>query len=81
VGSFETTAGEFRIPTVFDIAKVYKRLIVAVAQASGASPIDALISIYNSRISDKISDYRSSMYYESPEYLYLSYLEGSPLRD
>jgi len=80
-GNFDNTAGDFNTPTVFDIAKVYKRLIVSVAENSGAAPIDALIDVYASWISDKISDYRCSMYYESPEYLYLSYVEGEPIKD
>ncbi|MDR1069962.1 MAG: hypothetical protein LBL37_04170 [Gracilibacteraceae bacterium] len=80
-GGFDNTAGESAVPTVFDIAKVYKRLIVSVAKGSGSPPIDALVSVYTSWISDKISDYRCSMYYENPEYLYLSYLEGEPLKD
>jgi hypothetical protein len=79
--SFDNTTGEFNAPTVFDIAKVYKRLIVDVIKNSGATPVDALISVYTSWISDKISDYSCSMFYENPEYLYLSYLEGEPLKD
>ena len=80
-GSFDNTLGNFNVPTVFDIAKVYKRLIVNVAENSDATPIDALINVYTSWISDKISDYGSSMYYENPEYLYLSYVEGEPIKD
>jgi hypothetical protein len=80
-GGFDNTVGEFNVPTVFDISKVYKRLIVDVAENGGLSPIDALAHIYNSWISDKISDYRCSMYHESPEYLYLSYLDGEPVKD
>jgi hypothetical protein len=80
-GGFDNTAGDFNVPTVFDIAKVYKRLIIDVAEHSGASPIDALIRVYTSWISDKISDYGCNMFYESPEYLYLSYLDGEPIKD
>ena len=79
MGNFNNTTGE-SIPTVFDIAKVYKRLIGSVAENSGATPIDALFDVYASWISDKISDYGCSMFYESPEYLYLSYLEGEPIK-
>jgi hypothetical protein len=81
VGGFDNTAGEHNVPTVFDIAKVYKRLIVDIAENGGTSPIDALLSVYNSWISDKINDFGCSMYYESPEYLYLSYLAGEPVKD
>ena len=80
-GGFDNTAGNFNVPTVFDIAKVYKRLIVNVAENNGTTPIDALFSVYTSWISDKISDYGCSMFYESPEYLYLSYVEGEPIKD
>jgi hypothetical protein len=80
-GSFDNTAGISNVPTVFDIAKVYKRLIVSVAENSGATPVSVLVEVYNSWISDKISDYGCSMFYESPEYLYLSYIEGEPLKD
>ena len=38
--------------------------------------IDALIKVYNSFLSDKIDDYNSSMYYESPSYLLECYLEN-----
>ncbi|GHT01712.1 hypothetical protein AGMMS50276_30310 [Synergistales bacterium] len=80
-GNFDNTAGDFKAPTVFDIAKVYKRLIVDVAKNSDAAPVDALISVYTSWISDKISDYGCSMFYENPEYLYLSYLDGEPIKE
>ena len=80
-GYFDNTAGDFNLPTFFDIGKVYKRLIVNITESSGATPIDALMDVYMSWISDKISDYECSMYYENPEYLYLSYLEGEPLKD
>jgi hypothetical protein len=80
-GNFNNTVGEFNVPSVFDIAKVYKRLIVSISENCNTTPADALIDVYTSWISDKISDYGSSMYYESPEYLYLSYVEGEPLKD
>ena len=80
-GNFDNTAGDFNVPSVFDIAKVYKRLIVNISENSGITPIDALDDVYNSWISDKISDYGCSMFYESPEYLYLSYVEGEPIKD
>ena len=80
-GSFDNTTGDFNVPTVFDIAKVYKRLIVNVAENNDTTPVDALVSVYTSWISNKISDYGCSMFYESPEYLYLSYVEGEPIKD
>ena len=80
-GDFDNTTGDYNVPAVFDIAKVYKRLIVNITENSNSTPIDALIDVYTSWISDKISYYGSSMYYENPEYLYLSYIEGEPIKD
>ena len=80
-GDFDNTIGAYNLPTIFDIAKVYKRLIVNVIENNDTTPIDALFDVYASYISDKISDYGCSMYYENPEYLYLSYIAGEPLKD
>ena len=81
-GSFDNVAEcEHNVPTHFDIAKVYKRLIVAVSDAKGIPPVDALQEVYASWISRKIDDYNSSMYFENPEYLFESYKAGEPIRD
>ena len=66
----------YAIPSHWDIGKVYKRLIKAVAEHEKIEVIDALIKVYNSFLSDKIDDYNSSMYYESPSYLLECYLEN-----
>jgi len=41
--------------------------------------IDVLYSVFQSFISDEISDFNSSVYYSTPEYLKYSYLEGKLL--
>lgn len=66
----------YAIPSYWDIGKVYKRLIKAVAESENISIIDALMKVYNSFISAKIDDYNSSMYYENPSYLLECYLEN-----
>ena len=66
----------YAIPSHWDIGKVYKRLIKAVAEHEKIEVIDALIKVYNSFLSDKIDDYNSSMYYENPSYLLECYLEN-----
>ena len=48
----------------WDIGKVYKRLIKAVAEHEKIGIIEALFKVYNSFLSTKIDDYNSSMYYE-----------------
>jgi hypothetical protein len=79
-GGFDNVANcKYAIPTHFDIAKVYKRLIVSVAEAQNIPLPDALMQVYTSWISDKIDNYNSSMYYESPQYLSASYAAGEPL--
>jgi hypothetical protein len=81
-GDFDNVAlCQYAVPTHFDIAKVYKRLIVAVSEYAGISFVDALIKVYTSWISEKIDDYNSSMYYENPQYLFASYLQGEPLTE
>ena len=51
-------------------------MIKAVSVHEKIPVTDALMSVYNSFISDKIDDYNSSMYYENPSYLLECYLES-----
>lgn len=76
-GSFDNVADcKYAIPSYWDIGKVYKRLIKAVATSEKIEVVDALLKVYNSFISSKIDDYNSSMYYENPSYLLECYLEN-----
>jgi len=70
---------KYSIPTHWDIGKVYKRLIFEISTKQNKSLIDTMIEVYNSWLSRKIEDFNSSVYYESPEYLYASYLAGDVL--
>ncbi|MDF9831638.1 hypothetical protein [Parabacteroides sp. PF5-6] len=79
-GDFDNVAaGKYAIPTHWDIGKVYKRLIVDVAEKQNKEPIEALMEVYDSWLSPKIEDFNSSLYYESPGYLYESYSKGEVL--
>ena len=79
-GIFDNIANaKYSIPTHWDIGKVYKRLIVEVSKKENKSLIDALAEVYNSWLSRKIEDFNSSVYYESPAYLFQSYLKGENL--
>jgi len=69
----------YAIPTHWDIGKVYKRLIIAVAENEKRPYIDILTEVYNSWLSRKIEDLNSSLYYENPAYLYESYKKGDVL--
>jgi hypothetical protein len=66
----------YSIPTYWDIGKVYKRLIINVSEKKSKPLIDTLCEVYNSWLSRKIEDFNGSIYYESPEYLFQSYLFG-----
>lgn len=66
----------YAIPSHWDIGKVYKRLIKAVAEHEKIGIIEALFKVYNPFLSTKIDDYNSSMYYENPAYLLECYLES-----
>jgi len=70
---------KFSIPTHWDIGKVYKRLIIDISKKENNQLIETLIKVYNSWLSRKIEDFNSSIYYESPEYLFQSYLTGDNL--
>ena len=79
-GTFDNVAMcMYSIPTHFDIAKVYKRLISSVSANSDIGPVKALIEVYTSWISEIVDNYNSSMYYENPQYIYMSYISGTVL--
>lgn len=79
-GVFDNVAdGKYSIPTHWDIGKVYKRLIIDVCNNQDKELITSLIEVYNSWLSRKIEDFNSSLYYESPAYLYESYAVGEVL--
>lgn len=70
---------KYSIPTHWDIGKVYKRLIISANKKENKPLIDTLSEVYNSWLSRKIEDFNGSIYYESPEYLFQSYLVGDSL--
>lgn len=76
-GSFDNV-GEcgYSVPTHWDIGKVYKRLILGIAREKNVSVIDALFLAYHSFVSDKIDDYNSSFYYDNPQNILISFLDG-----
>ena len=80
-GVFDNVAAcSYSVPSIWDIGKVYKRLIVDVAKGRDTNDyIGVLMEVYNSWISRKIEDCNSSMYYENPDYIFQSYLAGDVL--
>lgn len=67
-----------RVPTYWEIGKVYKRLIIRV-NSNKDEYIDTLQTVLKSWIIEKIDNYNSSMYYENPEYIYQCYVEEKVL--
>ncbi|MCL2102383.1 MAG: hypothetical protein FWH22_11800 [Fibromonadales bacterium] len=70
---------KYDIPSHWDIGKVYKRLIIDIAEHEQISLIQALIKAYNSPISRKIENFNSSLYYENQSYIFACYCEGKVL--
>ncbi|WP_294355195.1 hypothetical protein [uncultured Clostridium sp.] len=69
---------KYTIPTYLSIGKEYQRLILDVIK-EGEDVISVLYDVFTSFISDEISNFNSSVYYSSPQYLKYSYLEGKLL--
>ena len=74
-GNYDVTANcEYRVPSFWELGRIYQRLIVKVAK-NEEKYIDTLIEVLKSWIIKKIDNYNSSMYYENPSYLLECYLE------
>ena len=72
-GSFDNISTcRYRLPSHWDIGKVYSRLIKAI----GGNATDTLHEVYSSWLAPKIDDYNIAVYYMPPGYLYESYKEG-----
>jgi NAD-dependent DNA ligase len=81
-GNFDNiNACKYSVPTYWDIGKVYKRLILNVAQEEKKDVIDTLFEVYNSWITEYIDDYNSNMYYSNPGYIFESYKEGALIKE
>lgn len=70
------SACRYAVPSVPSIGRVYQRLILDVMEDN---VIETLRKVYNSFMSDEISDFNSSFYYSNPDYLKCSYEEGHVL--
>ena len=67
VGSYDNVSRcRYSLPSYWDIGKVYKRLILGVTKDRGVDLIAALQDVYSSFIAEKIDDYNTSVYYDSP---------------
>lgn len=69
---------KYRIPTYFELGKIYKRLIIMV-NPEEKHYIKTLIEVLSSWMIPHIDNYNSSMFYENPDYIYECYKEGKIL--
>ena len=76
-GDFDNVSvAKYAIPSHWDIGKVYKRLIIGIAETKNIDVVDALVEAYNSFVSEKIQDYNSSFYYDAPQNILNAFLDG-----
>lgn len=73
-GNFDTiSACKYSVPSFLDIGKLYSIMIEDCAKPG--NEVQELINIFNSFISDEISNFNSDLYYQNPDYLEWSYRE------
>ena len=68
-----------RVPLPIHLARTYKSLVVNIAENSDKSLAEIIYDVFTSFISDEISDFNTSTFYENPSFIYHSYLEGELL--
>ena len=69
--------GHYDVPSYLDIGKLYSIMIEDCAKPG--EEVQELINIFQSFISDAISNFNSDLYYQNPDYLEWSYREGELL--
>lgn len=74
-GNFDTiTNCKYSVPSYTDIGRLYSLLIENLAEKGEEAKM--LMNIFNSFISDEISNFKTSVYFENPSYLQESFKEG-----
>lgn len=65
---------KYTVPSAWDIGKVYARLIDSAF--CGGEVVDTMCKVFNSFISDAISNFNSDFFYQSAQYIYECYKAG-----
>ena len=79
-GNFDLISScKYDIPSYIDIGGVYRDLILDIRDESGGEIVDIMYDVFTSFISEKISNFNSSLFYENPSYIYHSYIAGELL--
>ena len=74
-GDYDTiTNCKYSIPDYLDIGRLYSMMILDCAKAGEEAA--ELMKIFNSFISDAISNFKTGVYYQNHDYLEWSYREG-----
>lgn len=74
-GDFDTiTNCKYTIPGFMDIGRLYAIMIEDCAKPG--EEVSEMIKIFKSFISDAISNFKTGLYYQNPDYLEWSYREG-----
>lgn len=75
-GTFDNiTTCKYTVPTVTSIGRVYQTLIMNVMELY-ENIVETIKKVYDSFISEAISDFNSNVYYSNPDYLKCSYEAG-----
>lgn len=78
-GNFDTVQNaEYKIPSYTSIGKVYCNLILDTLE-NESDLIPQIRKVFNSFISDEISNFNTCVYYSNPSYLKYSFEEGKLL--
>jgi len=74
-GSFDTVTNcKYAVPSETDIGRLYSIMIEDCAEPG--EEVQEIIRIFSSFISEKISDFKTDVYYQNPSYLECSYRAG-----
>lgn len=78
-GNFDSVGNcIYDVPSFLSIGKIYLRLISDVKRED-EDIVDVLMKVFMSFVSDEISNFNSSLYYSSREYIKAIYEEGKIL--
>lgn len=77
-GIFDNVAScRYIVPDYWTIGEVYERLIEDISGDDTEHIVDRLVDVYTSWIDNAISNYNTDFYYQSREYIYECYREGT----
>ena len=76
-GTFDSVGTcEYRVPDYIAIGGIYRDLVLDVGKEKDGELVDIMYDVFTSFISNEISNFNGSTFYENPSYLYHSYDAG-----